>query len=653
MSMDTIVSVTVSRETRAPSQRGFGTPLLVAYHDVWPGRVHEYGDEAELLDEGFTTDHFIYKTMAAMFAQTPSPDMIKVGRRANAFTQIVHLIPREVTVGFEHSITLDDVEYTYEVEDGDDVADIVDGLVAAMSAADDVTASSGAPASVSGTVTGPWALAHGDTLLIAVDADVPGSPDTATFSATAAARESASETWDLSGGKTLTVSIDGGAVQTVNFVDGNFATPAAATAAEVAAVINAQLTGASVEVTDTDKVTITSDRMGTGSGVNVTGGTANAGLLAFTTGNVAGTGNVSNIAAVTFAEVKTIVELATDAVVTSSDGKVKLSSPTAGDDSEILVTAASTADDEFGLDNATHTGSTAGESVVVTADTPGVIHSFKAGEGLDLFDATTDPGLAADLAAIRQADTLLDTGASYGFLLDSNSAPQITALGTFLEGQIAIGVVQSADWDIRDAEETGDIATEMATDALTRTGGIYHKEIGTPAAACWMAKELPKNPGQSTWAHKTLALVPADRLTTGEQSAINAKRWSHYTRVGGQNITFEGKTPAGEFLDIMHQVDFSTSRIQEAIFGTLTGNDKVPQTNAGIEIFRSAIYSVLKLCSSPEYPIFDPTTLEVREMTMADVPTADRANRILRGLTYSARLTGAFHRVVVKGRVYV
>lgn len=92
------------------------------------------------------------------------------------------------------------------------------------------------------------------------------------------------ETYALSDGQTLDVAIDGGGGQTVTFNAVDFDDIAEATAAEVAAVLNAAtagLTGASAE-DDGGSVRITSDTWGAGSSVQVTGGTANA-VLGFPT----------------------------------------------------------------------------------------------------------------------------------------------------------------------------------------------------------------------------------------------------------------------------------------------------------------------------------------------------------------------------------
>lgn len=438
--LDTIVSVTITRETRTPSQRGFGIPLIVAQHDAWADRVRGYADKDEMLEDGFTGDDFVVGMVSAMKAQSPSPDEIRIGRRANMVQQVVHLIPRISDAGYEYEVAIDGATYTYEVGGTEGLTGVVDGLVTALAGVTGLTVADGTT----------WAIVTGAT---------------------------------------------------------------------------------------------------------------------------------------------------------------------------------------------------------------GAIHQYVAKRGLDMYDATGASGLSADLDAIAAEDDLNPSGPAYGWLIDTNCEAAIDVLDAFLESRIALGVVQSADWDVKDAGETGDIATDMVGEAITRTGGIYHSQIGAHAAAAWMGKELPKNPGQSTWAHKTLATVAADSLSSGERNAINGKRWSWYSPVGGTNITFEGKTPAGEFLDLVHQTDFVTARVKEAVFGAFINNDRIPQTDAGIETVLSTVRGVLKQCEDTgpgaSFPIFAPGTIVVDPLTMDDIATADRANRVLRGVRFQARFSGAFHKAVINGRVYV
>jgi uncharacterized protein len=228
-------------------------------------------------------------------------------------------------------------------------------------------------APTSGSVTGsnpaPFDLAPGDTIVASVD----GNPnDTATFLATQASVTSAlTETFALSDGQTLTFEVDNGPVQTVIFNTAEFVNIALATAAEVAAVINAEAVGVQATVAG-GAVVITSDTFGTDSDLDTFGGTALA-VLGFTGLSDTGTGNVGDINAVSFAEVKAVLEaaLTSGAGVTVTQevgGEITISSNTTGAASSIAVDATSTADDEMGFDNATHSGSNGAADDTLTVD---------------------------------------------------------------------------------------------------------------------------------------------------------------------------------------------------------------------------------------------------------------------------------------------
>lgn len=232
-------------------------------------------------------------------------------------------------------------------------------------------------------------LEPGQTCVASVNG---GGNLTATFSATAASRESSGGTWVMTNGMTLTVQIDGGATQTVTFATGNFVSIGAATAAEVAAVLNASLVGARATVTNTNKVTITSDKRGTASGVNVTGGTANA-VLGYTTGLTSGTGNVANIDAVTLAEVQTILAAAfTGATVTNAGGFITVRTNTIGSAGSLQIKNTTTAT-ALGFDNALHTGADVEtlDTIDAEAKTPGAF-----GNQLALTVANATNGVASN-----------------------------------------------------------------------------------------------------------------------------------------------------------------------------------------------------------------------------------------------------------------
>jgi len=118
------------------------------------------------------------------------------------------------------------------------------------------------------------------TSLVAGEKLVLGSDDTRAFVTTVN-----SDTYNFTGGgQGLNVTIDGVA-QSYTFLVGDFVDPANGTAAEVAAALNAGLTGVSAEVVDTNYVKLTIKSHDSTGTIIVTGGTANV-ILGFPTTQV-------------------------------------------------------------------------------------------------------------------------------------------------------------------------------------------------------------------------------------------------------------------------------------------------------------------------------------------------------------------------------
>ncbi|TBR17481.1 MAG: phage tail protein [Chitinophagaceae bacterium] len=328
----------------------------------------------------------------------------------------------------------------------------------------DLLSDSAAPfgGTVLGTVVGPFDLEPADTLVVDTDAI---SPTTATFNATAGFRESGNaEPFVLANNEVLTVKVDGAPAQTVTFLTAEFVSIGAATAEEVAAVINAKLSGAKATVTSGGtKVTITSDKRGTSSSIEVTGGSANVGL-AFNTAVNNGTGNVANIDAVTVAEVKTIVEAAVAGITVTNDaGRVRITRNTTGAGATVQVDASSTADDELGLDNAVHAGGTGaavatlrikgkydgtyahGIKARITSATSGTAAEFNLSILLNGLVVEVFPNLTMDDAATNYVETVVNHVTSGSKLvaavdLDANTG---TVLGDRPDGDDTTPVVSA------------------------------------------------------------------------------------------------------------------------------------------------------------------------------------------------------------------
>jgi hypothetical protein len=211
--------------------------------------------------------------------------------------------------------------------------------------------------------TETFRLDPGDTLVFDVDG---GGNETATFDAAqAAVTGSGAAVGGFVGGETLTLEIDNdGITQTITMQAGDN------TVALVAARINAEIEGGYCTVTG-GQLKVWSDRYGTGSKVEIIGGTGRA-AMGLAVGSASGTGDVSDIRAVTATEIQTVVvaDCASLSIseVTISGGAVTFSTPTIGVAGSIECDATSTADDaaKCNLSNVLVNGTAAGAGNMAT-----------------------------------------------------------------------------------------------------------------------------------------------------------------------------------------------------------------------------------------------------------------------------------------------
>jgi hypothetical protein len=108
MSLDDVVDLQISAESAAPTRQGFGTPLIMAVHNVFPDLLAEFGTPKEMTDAGFALTSPAYRLANVVFSQEPRPSRILIGKRNNSYTQTVTLIPLKTTQGYHYKFTLVD-----------------------------------------------------------------------------------------------------------------------------------------------------------------------------------------------------------------------------------------------------------------------------------------------------------------------------------------------------------------------------------------------------------------------------------------------------------------------------------------------------------------------------------------------------------------
>lgn len=264
-------------------------------------------------------------------------------------------------------------------------------------------------------------------------------------------------------------------------------------------------------------------------------------------------------------------------------------------------------------------------------------------------DVSADPGIVADLAACRAED-----GDWYGLALGSSSKAEVVAAAGWAETQKVLFVARSSDSECYDNTITTDVMSTLVSNTYSRSGVLFDaNEVISFCDLAWMGNRFAgANPGQDTWAYKSLKGITVDTLQPSQRTAILAKKGNTYTAVAGVNITEDGTTASGQYFDVLRFIDWLQSEIQIRILTALVNLQKIPYTDKGVAVLTGIIKGALDdgikaggLASTPAPVVFAPA--------VADVDVGNRGNRILPNVTFQATLAGAIHVIQIVGTVSV
>ena len=272
-------------------------------------------------------------------------------------------------------------------------------------------------------------------------------------------------------------------------------------------------------------------------------------------------------------------------------------------------------------------------------------------KGLIVLPLTAVNPVADDLTAINNANSTW-----YALIATTRDVATVKSIAAWVEARIKLFGTASDNLDIINVPagtDTTSIAAFFNQLGYVRTFVMYHQDaaLDFPEAA-WFGRVLPLEPGSETWKFKTLNGISYSNLTTTQSNNALNKKANTYEFVGGVGITSNGTVAQGEYIDTVRGIDWLTSRIQEFVFSVLVQNPKVPYTDAGITVIQSEVMRALSLGVSNDFLSNDPAPI-VTVPKAADVPPADKANRILKNVKFVATLAGAIHAVVIRGTVSV
>ncbi|MEJ8306662.1 DUF3383 family protein [Saccharibacillus sacchari] len=161
--------------------------------------------------------------------------------------------------------------------------------------------------------------------------------------------------------------------------------------------------------------------------------------------------------------------------------------------------------------------------------------------------------------------------------------------------------------------------------------------------------------GSLTWKGKTLAGIQPMDINGTELKAIHDRGAITYVTKAGDNVTSEGKTVSGDFIDSIHGQDYIKYSIEYEVQKLFNRAEKVPYTNAGIAQIESKVRTVLQRAAKqglidivdniPQYG----TTFKSR----ANSDAAEIAARTYTGGEFWYREAGAIHDSIIRGQVRI
>lgn len=132
--LDTIVSVSITKESAKLTRAGFSKPMILGVHTNFADDWKDYSSLAELITDGFLTSDAIYKAAAAILAQNPKLKTFRVGKASTPVAQVSTVTIASVANSTDYAVTINGVEYEI-TSDGTAVnTEIRDALVAEINA---------------------------------------------------------------------------------------------------------------------------------------------------------------------------------------------------------------------------------------------------------------------------------------------------------------------------------------------------------------------------------------------------------------------------------------------------------------------------------------------------------------------------------------
>ncbi len=249
------------------------------------------------------------------------------------------------------------------------------------------------------------------------------------------------------------------------------------------------------------------------------------------------------------------------------------------------------------------------------------------------------------------------------FGIESRLSADVEAARAIAEANTEIFAHATNDPNGKIADSTSTLDEGYAERGLYTVGLWSADSDAYPEMAMLNKLSTVQVPGQTTLENQTLNGIAVDSestLTGSEALIVRGKNASTYESVAKQGFVFGGKSYSGQFIDNVDLGRWTKARIQENVFqltkSKADARTKVPMSNVGIELVGERILEVVTQGISAgvyNQEFNDGLGYDLILPDYRDIPTNDRANRHLSGVTLTVQATGAIDTIEISGIITV
>lgn len=314
-----------------------------------------------------------------------------------------------------------------------------------------------------------------------------------------------------------------------------------------------------------------------------------------------------------------------------------------------------------------------GLALAVTSDTDEVITATAVGDTVEIAWISTVGSvelltnlqwgaispLAASSAVADDLDAILDEDSAwYGLVLTERVKQAQLDAAAWTEENDRLFITATNEADVLNPALATDLISVLKNTRYYRTAALYHTNAATeyPDAA-WAGRVFTIQPGAETWALKSLASVTPSPLTSTQKQTVVNKGGNTFEFYQAQiALTNPGKVAAGEWIDVIRFRDWLKDTIQVNMVQMMINRDKVPYTDAGIQLCVNNLRKSLQ--EGQNVGGIAPDELDANNNTVpgfvityprsVELAPSIKASRTL-SLGFTARLAGAIHVVEITG----